>query len=78
MKVSELKCSVCGKGIFETPLYRNGPMGVIGVEQRCIEHVDDQYRPDKETVELCDFISGNTPTERKEEGQQTNTQQRIN
>jgi hypothetical protein len=65
MKVGQLKCSVCGKGVIETPLYRNGPVGIADVEWRCIEHVDEQYRPDKGTHALCDLIAGNAPAESK-------------
>jgi hypothetical protein len=56
MKARDLKCEVCGKGMFDTPLYRNGPTGKI-VPWRCIDHVDPQYRPDIETVELCELIA---------------------
>jgi hypothetical protein len=62
MKASELKCSVCGKGI-EVPLYRNGPVGISEVEWRCLEHVDAQYRPNEEMRELCEVISNDQPAE---------------
>lgn len=54
------KCSVCGKGVFDTPgvpLYRNGPIGITDVEWRCIDHVDKKYYPCSSTVEICNIIN---------------------
>lgn len=43
-------CSVRNVSVFVKPLYRNGPKGVAGVEWRCIDHVDAEYRPANSTL----------------------------
>lgn len=61
MKACELKCEICEKRMFDAPLYRNGPIGEI-VPWRCVDHVDKQYRPNVETIDLCKIIITNQPT----------------
>ena len=67
--MSMTNCSVCDVSVFKEPLYRNGPQGVIGVEWRCIKHVDPEYIPDNDTRELCDLISNNPPAKEDQDGQ---------
>ena len=53
------KCEICGKGPLgdeNVPIYRNGPTGQI-VPWRCIEHLDPEYKPDKDVKELTEMIS---------------------
>ena len=49
-------CSVCNVSVFEKPLYRNGPVGVIDVPWSCIDHVDAEYYPNRATQDICNII----------------------
>lgn len=56
------KCEVCGQGIADgIALYRNGPKGQI-VPWRCIVHVDPQYKPDADVLDITQAIESERGT----------------
>lgn len=55
--MSMTECSKCGKSCFETPLYRNAPKGVACTDWRCINCVDPQFAPNKDTVHIATIIT---------------------
>ena len=47
-------CHVCGADCFETPLYRDNPIGEVPALWACEEHVTREVNPEEK--ELVDII----------------------
>jgi hypothetical protein len=58
--MSMFACSICGVSVQLKPLYRNDPKGIPTDDWRCIKCLDEQYKPDAETIKLVDIISENS------------------
>lgn len=57
-----MNCTKCEVSFTERPLYRNAPKGIVCEDWRCIDCLDDEFKPNKETVKIANVIVDSNKT----------------